>query len=83
MATAIEYALMAGRSYISTRADVNLFPIPAGWAEFFHVPNSTYPTIFGFEADSFRRGNEIVIAYAGTDPKDKFGNQRGQHQLTF
>lgn len=29
MTTNIEYALMAGASYISTRPDVNKFPIPA------------------------------------------------------
>lgn len=29
MATLIDYALMAGVSYISTRADINKFPIPA------------------------------------------------------
>jgi hypothetical protein len=28
MANAIEYALMAGTSYISNRADLNKFPIP-------------------------------------------------------
>ena len=31
MTTAIEYALVAGASYISTRDDVNQFPIPQGW----------------------------------------------------
>ncbi len=31
MATAIQYALMAGASYISTRAPINRFPIPEGW----------------------------------------------------
>lgn len=28
MPTIIEYALMAGASYISTRADINQFPVP-------------------------------------------------------
>ncbi len=29
----IDCALMAGASYISTRSDVNRFPVPQGWAE--------------------------------------------------
>ena len=29
--TDIEYALMAGASYISSRPDINKFPVPTGW----------------------------------------------------
>jgi hypothetical protein len=72
MTTAIEYALMAGASYISTRPDVNKFPVPQGWTEFFHVPNNPdYPAFTsasGFEAISFTNGSEIVISFAGTGP---------------
>jgi len=32
MTTAIEYTLMAGASYVDTRALVNRFPVPEGWA---------------------------------------------------
>jgi len=37
MATDIEYALMAGRAYQSTRSNINLFPDlqALGWTEFF------------------------------------------------
>lgn len=64
MTTAIEYALMAGASYISTRQDPNKFPVPIGWLE---IPDSHFndPST-GFEAISFQRGNEIVISFAGT-----------------
>lgn len=67
--TAIDYALMAGASYISTRAEVNQFPAPAGWVGTKHdnPPNS------GFEAISFvptgttlATSTEIVISFAGT-----------------
>jgi len=70
MVTNIEYALMSGRAYQTNTSDINRFPVPQGWAEFFHVPgNPTFPTLHsGFEAVSFQRGNEIVISYAGTDP---------------
>ena len=73
----IECALMAGRAYQSNRnpdIGINWFPVPAGWNEFFHVPNNPAftPSSSGFEAVSFRSGNgtgnEIVISYAGTDP---------------
>jgi|APLak6261671648_1056085.scaffolds.fasta_scaffold09199_1 hypothetical protein len=74
MTTAIEYALMAGASYISNRDVKNKFPTPRGWTEFFHVPNNPdYPMFTaasGFEALSFQNitnPNEIVISYAGTD----------------
>lgn len=73
MTTDIEYALMAGRAYQTTRDSVNQFPISQGWSEFFHVPNNPdYPMFTsssGFEAVSFQRGNEIVISFAGTNPK--------------
>lgn len=80
MVTTIEYALMAGRAYQTTRALINQFPFPTGWFEFFHVPDasSTFQAASGFEAVSFRRstatGTEIVIAYAGTDPGDLLGD---------
>lgn len=66
MPSNLEYALMAGRAYFDTRADINRLPIPDGWTEFFHVPNDTHPITSGFEAVSFQRGNEIVISIAGT-----------------
>ncbi len=74
MPSILEYALMAGRSYIDTRPDLNQFPVPGGWTEFFHVPNDTFPQDSGFEAIAFQRGNEIVISYAGTYNKDIKGD---------
>ena len=71
MATEIEYALMAGAAYnVSTRTnDVNKFPVPQGWTAF--NPRSLDS---GFEAVSFRKGNQIVISFAGTDPDDVTGD---------
>ena len=82
MATTIEYALMAGDAYLSTRYPINQFPIPDGWTEFFHVPDQSTSSIFqatsGFEAVSFKRttatGTEIVISFAGTYPSDVTGD---------
>ena len=66
MATEIEYGLMAGRAYQSNRAETNLFPIPEGWLE----DQDHHKTgDMGFEATYFRRGTEIVISFAGTNPK--------------
>ncbi|WHZ22882.1 MAG: hypothetical protein OJF47_001994 [Nitrospira sp.] len=64
MATEVEYALMAGRVYQSTRATINWLPDPQslGWTEE-HVPQ---PQSSGFEAAAFQKGNEIVISFAGT-----------------
>lgn len=72
MADAIEYALMAGRVYQTTRGQINWLPdlLPLGWTEFFHAPDTTTASVFsataGFEAISFQKGNEIVISFAGT-----------------
>ena len=77
MITTVEYALLAGASYVSNRAPVNQFPIPLGWTPFFHVPEQSepsFPAASGFEARSFIKGNEIVISYAGTNFSDKFGD---------
>lgn len=71
MATAIEYALMSGASYISTRADINKFPVPEGWTESIE-DRQKEPG--GFEATYFTNGSEIVISYAGTDSDDWFGD---------
>ncbi len=57
------YALMAGRAYFDTRADINRFPISQGWVEFNHRALNS-----GFEATTFTDGAEIVISYAGSGP---------------
>ena len=67
----IDCAIMAGASYISTRAEINRFPVPSGWTKI-TTPDSHYQdSDSGFEAVSFRNTsnpNEIVISYAGTYP---------------
>src|SRR5262245_19508547 len=74
MVTTIEYALMAGRAYQTTRSLINQFPVAMGWLEFAHVPNNlSFPQFTGadgFEAVAFQKGTEIVISYAGTNPND-------------
>ncbi|MFZ5594910.1 MAG: lipase family protein [Pseudomonadota bacterium] len=61
----IDYALMAGAAYRSTRSDINRFPVPQGWSE---IPSSHVVLPSGFEAISFTNGSEIVISFAGTGP---------------
>jgi putative lipase involved disintegration of autophagic bodies len=95
MPTTIEYALMSGASYISTRKDSNQFPVPDGWIEAKHANPDDGS---GFEAISFINGTtianstEIVISFAGTylsatDPRDlladiALGKGDGSAQLT-
>lgn len=62
MITDIEYALMAGSSYVINRPDENKFPAPDGW-----TPTQYDIKDSGFEAVSFVKGNNIVISFAGTD----------------
>ncbi len=63
MATQLEYALMAGAAYRSTRDPNNRIPSPEnlGWTPIRYETQSS-----GFEAIAFQRGNEIVISFAGT-----------------
>lgn len=68
MISTIEYALLAGRAYQSTRNEKNLFPVPDGWLEPLDLRKIDQST--GFEAGYFQRGNEIVISFAGTDPNN-------------
>ena len=63
MTTLIDYALMAGASYISTRSDKNQFPVPQGWTEQI-AKRQSLPS--GFEATYFTNGTDIVISFAGT-----------------
>jgi len=58
-----EYAIMAGGAYISTRGEVNQFPVPTGWSQFNPKKENS-----GFEAVSFRKGDEVVISFAGRAP---------------
>jgi len=72
MATTLEYALLAGVSYRSTRTEINRFSAPTGWSE---IPNSHRNlNDSGFEAVALRKGNDIVISYAGTYEKDISGD---------
>lgn len=77
MIQTLDYALMAGRAYQSTRAPINQFSVATDWLEFFHVPDiaTAFNATGGFEAVSFRRASEIVISYAGTYNKDYLGYQ--------
>ncbi|HRB81082.1 MAG TPA: hypothetical protein PK614_02350 [Nitrospira sp.] len=70
----IDYAMMAGASYISTRPDSNKFPIPMGWATLPSPNGYRLDPSSGFEAVACQRGNEIVISYAGTNPSDFTGD---------
>ena len=81
MTTDTEYALMAGYAYRTTRSQINSIPAPEGWTPFFPVPDpstaANFPATSGFEAVAFQNTanlNEIVIAYAGTDPSDITGD---------
>ena len=77
MTTTIDYALMAGHAYRTTRDEINWISVPQGWSPFFPVPDPTtptFPTTSGFEAISFQRGTDIVISYAGTYDKDITGD---------
>jgi len=63
MATEVEYALMAGRVYQSTRGKINWLPDLESWG---WTEQQLQQQPSGFEAVSFQKGNEIVVSFAGT-----------------
>jgi Ca2+-binding RTX toxin-like protein len=75
----IDRALMAGAAYFSTSAGINRIPIPQGWTERLEFRVSGDSS--GFEARAFQKGNEIVIAYAGTTPSDLSGDMAANFGL--
>jgi hypothetical protein len=60
----VEMALMAGNVYFKTRHDNNKIPIPNGWGL---MGERKFNPASGFEAAAFKKGNEIVISFAGTN----------------
>ncbi len=90
MATQFEMdcALMAGRAYQTNRDShgINWFPVPSGWFEVQHVPNPAISTSGGFEMSVFQsttNTNNIVIAFAGTNPKQLGDWTSGNIPLAF
>ena len=67
MPTELEYALMSGGSYLSTRHQRNQFPTPNGWTQL----DTSLDDSSGFEAVAFlQQGTNptnIVISFAGTN----------------
>jgi hypothetical protein len=70
MITDVDYALMAGRAYQTSRGEINWLPVPQGWLEQIDK-RKILPS--GFEAGYFQRGTEIVISIAGTNGTGDFG----------
>ena len=60
MATTLDYALMAGRAYQTTRPLINQFPAPQNWTPFNHQFRGS-----GFEAISFTKE---LAKELGSDP---------------
>ncbi len=69
MLTTLDYALMAGRAYQTSRAGTNMFPSLVDWQE--PLDKRKIDDDSGFEAGYFKNSstNEIVISYAGTNDK--------------
>ena len=57
----------ARTTFQAARANINRFPLPAGWSE---IVLSYVQRPSGFKAVSFERGSEIVISFAGTNFTD-------------
>ncbi len=62
MVTVAEYAALAARVYVATPKNrIQVFP---GWEELQHIPDRE---LTGFSAGVYKKGDEIVIAYTGTN----------------
>lgn len=76
MPSTLDYALMAGASYIDTRGPINRLSAPQDWVGFKHVSGTS-----GFEAISFVKSTDLVISYAGTYAKDITGDMVADFNL--
>ena len=65
MITKLDYAALSALVYNNARGDINYFPVPTveGWSS---IAAPTNPT-GGFTAEAYKNGNDIVIAFKGTD----------------
>ncbi|MFN7816821.1 MAG: hypothetical protein ACK5OQ_11340 [Burkholderiales bacterium] len=61
MPTDIEYAQLSGRVY--SRPQRNRTPLPSGWAQIRELTDGAN----GFSVGVYGKGDEIVIAYTGTN----------------
>ena len=71
MADTSDLAVLAASAYYTQRNDANRIYVPSTWS----LLDRTHDQSSGFEAVAYRKGNEIVIAFAGTDQwKDWLSN---------
>jgi hypothetical protein len=68
MPTELEYSLLSATVY-GNYHPVNRLPVPAGWTPIEGTLRSYSDAsdLWGFQAQAFRKGNEVVIAYTGTN----------------
>ncbi|MDO8943899.1 MAG: hypothetical protein Q7U75_11995, partial [Desulfobacterales bacterium] len=59
-----DYAVLSATVYNKVRGDKNQLPVPANWTE---VDNDLNHPITGFAASAYRNGNDVVIAFRGTE----------------
>ena len=62
MSELLDYAQLAGRVY--KRSDENRIPVPNGWRE---IEWNADDSITGFSAGAYRKGDDIIIAFTGTN----------------
>jgi hypothetical protein len=62
MTTLLDYAQLSGRVY--NRTDENRTPLTGGWSELQWLKDNP---ITGFSAGVYRKGNDVVISFAGTN----------------
>ncbi len=63
MADTSDLAVLAASAYYTQRNDANRIYAPSSWS----LLDRTHDQPSGFEAVAYRKGDEIVIAFAGTD----------------
>lgn len=66
MPTVLDYAVLSAVVYTDVRQGDNIVPLPTaeGWSQ---IDYSSNVGGLGFTAGAYRKGNDIVIAFKGTD----------------
>ena len=60
----LDFALMSANIYQQSRNRENIPPSPPGWTRIRYDPDESSR---GFSAGVFKRGNEVVVTYPGTN----------------
>lgn len=71
----LDYAALSAIAYNAARGDENRLGRPANWNQIDKASSGSS----GFEAQAYRNGNDVVIAFAGTNFFSSYTDANGNY----